>query len=225
MESTRRVLLVDDDVDHLIEAEAELEARGHLVLATTRAEFAALLARTFQPAVMVLSADLLADHAHEILDELRDDARTAHLPVVLMSNRLEECIVAGLAAGAVAAIRRPVDREGLDLIDQAAALGRREGRLRSRGEPLLARLLLLARANALTGTLHVRSSTCSGQATFEAGALLAASFAEFRLEEALVAMLSARLKEVAFEPDREIEPVDVFEVLSEQRDPPWDLAA
>ena len=227
MNTQRRAMVVDVEMDELLAVEAELRARGYLVLTTARFDNAALMARTFRPDVLVLSADLPGEQSFEILEQLAADARTAGLPVV-MKGGAEEAAVRALLAGATAVVGRPIDALGLSLIDEAAELPRRALRLEEGERGLLVRLLKSIRAARFTGTLFAHATSSDGAARFEAGGFVEASFAGFLGEEALAAMVDGRLAAVEFTSERELasEEIEIeIEAATLVDEGPWDLAA
>ncbi|MFN7132096.1 MAG: hypothetical protein ACK4N5_08435 [Myxococcales bacterium] len=216
MRRQKRILVIDSRPEQLARAESALLADDWLVLASGRAEATHLLARTFRPELILLSADLWAEHAFELADTLHGDERTASIPLAMFSSRPEAVLVRAFRAGADLLLG---DRFDADDLVQLEALSPRPGQQR------LFQWINLCR---LDGTLTVRAKGRSGFATFADGALVDAGFAGFTGEEALVAMVRANLVELAFAGAAELEQpveVDVEVEVVEAPEHPWDLAA
>jgi signal transduction histidine kinase/ActR/RegA family two-component response regulator len=105
------ILLVDDDRASLDLMTAYLEGTGiHLERATDGVE-ALRLAGQLQPAALVLDIRLPHLDGWQVLDRLREDPRTAAIPIVVVSVVDEHA--RGLAQGAAAYLLKPVSRDDL----------------------------------------------------------------------------------------------------------------
>jgi signal transduction histidine kinase/CheY-like chemotaxis protein/CHASE3 domain sensor protein len=122
----RRVLLVveDDEPFARILYDLARELGFQCVVATT-AEEAVAVAAQYRPSAVVLDVGLPDHSGLSVLDRLKHDARTRHVPVHVVSagNHAESA----LALGAVGYMLKPVQREQL-----VEALGRLETRLEQR---------------------------------------------------------------------------------------------
>jgi signal transduction histidine kinase/ActR/RegA family two-component response regulator len=113
------ILLVDDDRASLDLMTAYLESSGlHLARATDGVE-ALELARQLLPAALVLDIRLPNLDGWQVLDRLRQDPRTAAIPIVVVSVLDEPA--RGLARGAAAYLLKPVSRD--DLLVALAQVG------------------------------------------------------------------------------------------------------
>jgi two-component system OmpR family response regulator len=107
----RKVLLVDDDADLRRLGKLSLSKVGgwEVVVAASGPEAVALAASEL-PDVVLLDVSMPGMDGPTVLRTLRDDPRTAHLPVVFVTARaLPEEIRSLVAAGAVGVITKPFD--------------------------------------------------------------------------------------------------------------------
>lgn len=117
------VLLVDDDRSSLDLMSAYLATSGLRLERATDGLEAVRLAQTLRPAAVVLDIRLPHLDGWQVLDRLRRDPRTAHIPVIIVSVLDERA--RGLANGASEYLLKPVSREDLvSALDQAGVAGR-----------------------------------------------------------------------------------------------------
>ncbi len=88
LENRGTVLVVDDDKDTLSMMRVALRARGLGVRTTTRGERALRLARELKPDLMLLDLKLPDIDGYQILEQLRMDAKTADIPVIVITGCL-----------------------------------------------------------------------------------------------------------------------------------------
>lgn len=116
-----RVLVVDDDPMIVTLLELNLELSGHEVVTCGDAEEGLRLAGATRPDVVVLDVMLPGMDGDEACVRLREDPRTAALPVVLLSARtLDADRERGIAAGATDYVTKPFDP--VDLVDHLERL-------------------------------------------------------------------------------------------------------
>ncbi|HEV3402224.1 MAG TPA: response regulator [Acidimicrobiales bacterium] len=122
-----RVLVVDDDPVILELLRINFEIEGFEVLPATDGEEALAKARHEAPDVVLCDIMMPRLDGIEVVTQLRDDPRTAHLPVVLLSAKAQKVEVdRGLAAGADDYVTKPFDPlELLDRVNAALAKSRR----------------------------------------------------------------------------------------------------
>jgi len=84
MTTQRCVLVVDDDAAIVDFLETALEDEGYQVRAAVGAD-ALSLARTLQPAVILLDINMPGMDGIEVSRRLRDNPATAHIPIIVMS--------------------------------------------------------------------------------------------------------------------------------------------
>jgi signal transduction histidine kinase/CheY-like chemotaxis protein len=118
------VLLVDDDRSSLDLMSAYLSTSGLRLERATDGLEALRLAQTLRPQAVVLDIRLPHLDGWQVLDRLRRDPRTAHIPVVIVSVLDERA--RGLASGASEYLLKPVSREDLLSALEHAGLGRRD---------------------------------------------------------------------------------------------------
>lgn len=105
-----RVLVVDDDPMVVVLIELNLELSGHEVVTCDTAEEGLQLARDVEPDVMLLDVLLPGMDGEEACIRLREDPRTAELPVVLLSGRtLASDRDRAMAVGATDYVTKPFD--------------------------------------------------------------------------------------------------------------------
>lgn len=111
----RRLLLVieDDDVFAAIVRDLAREMGFQCLVAAT-AEDALSLARQFQPSAVVLDVGLPDQSGLTVLDSLKRDEVTRHIPIHVISG--EDHGQTALALGAVGALVKPVRREALEAV-------------------------------------------------------------------------------------------------------------
>ncbi|MGC4013731.1 MAG: response regulator [Luteolibacter sp.] len=107
-----RVILVVEDDDKFAGIMAELaHEMGFQCLIATTGEEALELARRHQPGAIVLDVILPGDSGLLVLEQLKGDARTRHIPVHMVSG--SDYIQTALSLGAVGYMLKPVKREQL----------------------------------------------------------------------------------------------------------------
>ncbi|HET6372981.1 MAG TPA: response regulator [Candidatus Polarisedimenticolia bacterium] len=118
-----RVLLVDDVKLTLASERAWLEGRNLKVHVTTSALEAAPLARVLQPDLVIVDFEMPDMNGAQICSLMRDDAVTAHIPVLIQSIHEDEATTRQcLEAGAVGFVQKAGGREAL-LASVARVLG------------------------------------------------------------------------------------------------------
>lgn len=103
MNDTKRILLAEDDRFLRKAAEAALRNRGYTVLIAVDGEEAVQRARSEAPDVILLDLIMPKLQGFEVLRALKEDAVTAAIPVIVLSNLGQEHDVQeALGLGAVA---------------------------------------------------------------------------------------------------------------------------
>jgi diguanylate cyclase (GGDEF)-like protein len=109
-----RVLIVDDDEDIRAYLDVTLELAGFEVVQASDGEAALRAAFDTVPDLVVLDVMMPGIDGLEVLRRLRRDARTSHLPVLLLTAKVQpHDAVAGLEVGADDYITKPFDAEVL----------------------------------------------------------------------------------------------------------------
>jgi DNA-binding response OmpR family regulator len=89
-ESTRRILLAEDDRFLRKAAETALKRQGFTVLPAVDGEEALRVARAETPDVVLLDLIMPKLQGFEVLRALKADAATARIPVIILSNLGQE---------------------------------------------------------------------------------------------------------------------------------------
>lgn len=109
-----RILIVDDDEDIRAYLEVTLELAGYEVVAAADGEEGLELAFSAEPALIVLDVMMPGIDGLAVLQRLRSDSRTSHLPVVLLTAKAQrEDTVEGLEVGADDYVTKPFEAEVL----------------------------------------------------------------------------------------------------------------
>ena len=125
------VLVADDDARIRAYLDSTLELAGYEVLHAEDGVEAVRTARERTPDVVILDVVMPRMDGLEALRRLRDDARTSHLPVLLLTARAQRTdAIEGLDAGADDYITKPFDAE--ELVARIRAALRRASQQRTR---------------------------------------------------------------------------------------------
>lgn len=122
MENDRSILLVEDDPDGVeltLRALRKSDPAGHVAVARDGVEALEYLFGTgaqaecdpdLLPQLILLDLKLPRLDGLEVLRRLRADARTRHIPVVVLTSSAEETdLISSYALGANSYLRKPVD--------------------------------------------------------------------------------------------------------------------
>lgn len=122
------VLVADDDADIRALVAFRLRKSGYDVLEAENGSDALRLARDRTPALAVLDWMMPGLTGIEVVEQLRADPATAHVPVVLLTARVQEADMArGLEAGADAYLKKPFSPKELsERVAETLASGRRQ---------------------------------------------------------------------------------------------------
>jgi diguanylate cyclase (GGDEF)-like protein len=111
---TTRVLIADDDDDIRAYLEITLGLAGYEVIQACDGVEALDLARHRSPDVIVLDVMMPRMDGLEALRRLREDARTSHIPVLLLTARVQkQDAIHGLDSGADDYVTKPFDADEL----------------------------------------------------------------------------------------------------------------
>lgn len=122
MASQRTLLYVEDNPANLILVEQLIARRSDLKLLTAiDGHLGVQLARTYQPDVILMDINLPGISGFDALDILRNDAATAHIPVMALSaNAVPRDIAKGMEAGFFRYLTKPIKvTEFMDALDVA----------------------------------------------------------------------------------------------------------
>jgi DNA-binding response OmpR family regulator len=110
----RTVLVADDDEDILQLVAFRLERAGYTVVTAPDGQQALVAAREHQPDLAVLDVMMPGLNGYEVTRQLRADPATAHIPVILLTARVQEADVSrGFEAGADDYLRKPFSPQEL----------------------------------------------------------------------------------------------------------------
>ncbi len=119
----RRILVADDDPVILRLIEVNLGLEGFEVETAGRGEDALARARDGSPDLILLDVMMPGMSGWEVARRLKEDAKTADIPVVFLSARTqEEDRRRGRELGVVAYVTKPFDPD--DLVDTVRRLAR-----------------------------------------------------------------------------------------------------
>jgi DNA-binding response OmpR family regulator len=118
------VLVADDDPDILSLVKLRLERSGYDVVSAGDGEQALETARTQSPDLALLDVMMPKLDGYEVTARLRQEEATRHLPVILLTARVQESDIArGVEAGADDYVKKPFSTH--ELRDRVqAVLGR-----------------------------------------------------------------------------------------------------
>jgi HAMP domain-containing protein/signal transduction histidine kinase/DNA-binding response OmpR family regulator len=111
-EDDRVVLVIEDDLSFVRILMDMAREKGFKCLAATRGDVGLAMARRYQPDAITLDINLPVLDGWSVLDRLKHDPVTRHIPVHIIS--LVEEAHRGMRLGAMAHIAKPVDRETLE---------------------------------------------------------------------------------------------------------------
>ncbi len=108
----RVVLIIENDLSFVGILSDMAREKGFKVLAAVRGDVGLAMAKHYQPDAITLDIDLPVMDGWTVLDRLKHDPATRHIPVHIISM-LEEA-QRGMRLGAMAYLSKPVARESLD---------------------------------------------------------------------------------------------------------------
>lgn len=110
----RTVLVADDDEDILQLVSFRLQRAGYTVVTAADGPQALAAAREHKPDLAVLDVMMPGLNGYEVTRQLRADAATAQIPVILLTARVQEADVSrGFEAGADDYLRKPFSPQEL----------------------------------------------------------------------------------------------------------------
>lgn len=106
----RKVLVIDDEATQRMLVKEYLEEAGYVVRLAEDGKHGMRLAASLAPDLILLDALLPSVDGYRVCMELRRQAKTAQIPIILITASKEsDAIAKGLAAGATDFITKPVD--------------------------------------------------------------------------------------------------------------------
>ena len=113
-EKDKVLLIIEDDGDFATTLMKVARKRGYKCLAAGDGKTGLVLALE-QPVTAIILDLMLPDiDGMSVLDQLKHDMHTRHIPVHIISGREEEAMVAPLRKGAIGYLTKPVQKEAID---------------------------------------------------------------------------------------------------------------
>jgi two-component system phosphate regulon response regulator PhoB len=106
--ANERILVIDDEEDIQELLQYVLTKNGYVISTVMTGEEASIAARTLQPNLILLDIMLPGVDGLDVCKILKNDGKTAHIPVIMLTAKGEEAdIVTGLELGAIDYITKP----------------------------------------------------------------------------------------------------------------------
>ncbi len=140
----KQILVVDDEEDILELIRYNLEKEGYKVAGVGTGEACLDKARSIMPDLIVLDLMLPGIDGLNVCKILKNDSKTANIPVVMLTAKGEEAdIVAGLELGADDYIAKPFSQKVLTARVRAVLRRAREMSMQSHGEEIRRKELII----------------------------------------------------------------------------------
>lgn len=123
---TPSVLIIEDDANALKLLEFYLEGQGYMIIKAMTAEEGIRLARDFKPTVITLDVMLPDKSGWEVLETLKTNPETIHIPVILITAFEDRNL--GYRLNASRYFVKPIDRQ--ELLESISKLSRGDEELR-----------------------------------------------------------------------------------------------
>ncbi len=111
---SKKILVVDDEVDLVKTLRFSLETEGYTVLASYNGEDALNLARKERPDLVLLDIMLPKLDGYKVCRLLKFDERYKHIPILILSAKTQEKDkIIGMETGADEYVTKPFDMDEL----------------------------------------------------------------------------------------------------------------
>ncbi|HEV3041754.1 MAG TPA: response regulator [Candidatus Angelobacter sp.] len=116
----KKILIVDDSSTALMMETMILSKTGYELVTASDGQQAVEKARAESPDLILMDVVMPTMNGFEACREIRGDARTSHVPIILVTTRgEEECVEAGFNSGCSDYITKPVNAQELVLLVQS----------------------------------------------------------------------------------------------------------
>ncbi len=126
------LLIIEDDKNFAVTLMKIARKRGYKCLAAGDGKTGLLLAAEEPVTAVILDLKLPDIDGMQILDQLKNNLKTRHIPVHIITGRAEDSNVTSLRKGAIGYLTKPVEQEGID-----GAFGKIEALLQSEMKQIL----------------------------------------------------------------------------------------
>jgi len=143
------VLVVDDETDVLLLCRVNLEFEGYQVTEASNGEDALRIAREDPPEVILLDVMMPKMDGWQVLRELKSDARTAGIPIVMLTAKTQDSDqIKGWTEGAAEYITKPFSPLALSQVVRGVMAARgNPGEEERRRQQMVDKLRLLSAAD------------------------------------------------------------------------------
>ena len=102
----KKILVVDDDPDMLVNIKAALSKQGYHVTTTITCNEGLGLVNKFKPDVILLDINVGDEDGREMCKQIKESAESKHIPVILLSAN-HEAVLQYAAHGASGGFEKP----------------------------------------------------------------------------------------------------------------------
>ena len=113
-DSDNVLLIIEDDRNFAVTLMKIARKRGYKCLAAGDGKTGLLLAMEEPVTAIILDLKLPDIDGMQVLDQLKHNLRSRHIPVHIITGRDEGCEVVSLRKGAIGHLTKPVEREGIE---------------------------------------------------------------------------------------------------------------
>ena len=85
-----KILLIEDDPDQILLYQSKFELEGFELISSRTGDQGIVMAKTKKPDLILLDLVLIKENGLEVLAKLKSDAATSSIPVVILTNLVQE---------------------------------------------------------------------------------------------------------------------------------------
>jgi DNA-binding response OmpR family regulator len=111
--SNAKILIIDDDADLTLGLAIRLRSNGYDVASASDASMALTRILQEQPALIILDLALPGGDGFTVLERVRANAKTALIPVIVLTAKSQSLEDKALRQGAAAFFQKPADNDAL----------------------------------------------------------------------------------------------------------------